>query len=119
MRHFAAVRRLTLGQTSEPNRSRGLRSASPPQTRPSRRRGLVVEPAAFNRALGLGETGGWFYAVIGAASAITGMISPTIVSGDDHRAASTQDLTAPSQDGSASTHFSPSSKPDLPVGKRS
>lgn len=43
-------------------------------------RGLVVEPAAFDDALGLSETGGWFYAVIGAVSAITRMISPTIVS---------------------------------------
>lgn len=41
---------------------------------------VVIEPAAFNEVLGLGETGGWFYAVIGAVSAITGMISPTIVS---------------------------------------
>lgn len=41
---------------------------------------VVIEPAAFDGALGLGETGGWFYAVIGAVSAITGMISPTIVS---------------------------------------
>lgn len=41
---------------------------------------VVIEPAAFDGALGLRETGGWFYAVIGAVSAITGMISPTIVS---------------------------------------
>lgn len=41
---------------------------------------VVIEPAAFDGALGLGEAGGWFYAVVGAVSAITGMISPTIVS---------------------------------------
>lgn len=41
---------------------------------------VVIEPAAFDESLGLGKTGGWFYAVIGAVSTITGMISPTIVS---------------------------------------
>lgn len=41
---------------------------------------VIIEPAAFDGALALGETGGWFYAVIGAVSAVTGMISPTIVS---------------------------------------
>lgn len=41
---------------------------------------VVIEPAAFDGALGLGQTGGWFYSVIGAVSAITGIISPTIVS---------------------------------------
>ena len=40
---------------------------------------VVIEPAAFDGALGLGETGGWFYTVIGALSALAGIISPTLV----------------------------------------
>lgn len=41
---------------------------------------VVIEPDAFDGALALGETGGWFYAVVGAVSAITGIIAPTVVS---------------------------------------
>jgi hypothetical protein len=41
---------------------------------------VVIEPRAFDGALGLGETGGWFYAIIGIVSALTGIISPTLVS---------------------------------------
>jgi hypothetical protein len=41
---------------------------------------VVIEPGAFDGALALGETGGWFYAIIGLVSAITGIISPTLVS---------------------------------------
>jgi len=41
---------------------------------------VVIEPAAFDGALGLGETGGWFYAVVGFLSVVTGIISPTLVS---------------------------------------
>lgn len=41
---------------------------------------VVIEPAAFDGALGLGESGGWFYAVIGFVSVVAGIISPTLVS---------------------------------------
>jgi hypothetical protein len=41
---------------------------------------VIIEPAAFDGALGLGETGGWFYTIIGAISVIAGIISPTLVS---------------------------------------
>lgn len=40
---------------------------------------VVIEPAAFDGALGLGENGGWFYTIIGAISAIAGIISPTLI----------------------------------------
>lgn len=41
---------------------------------------VVIEPGAFDGALGLGETGGWFYTVVGFISVVTGIISPTLVS---------------------------------------
>lgn len=41
---------------------------------------VVIEPGAFDGALGLGETGGWFYTIIGAISAVAGIISPTLIS---------------------------------------
>lgn len=41
---------------------------------------VVIEPGAFDGALGLGESGGWFYTVIGFLSVVTGIISPTLVS---------------------------------------
>lgn len=41
---------------------------------------VVIEPGAFDGALGLGETGGWFYTIIGLVSVVTGIISPTLVS---------------------------------------
>lgn len=41
---------------------------------------VVIEPGAFDGALGLGESGGWFYTVIGFVSVVAGIISPTLVS---------------------------------------
>lgn len=41
---------------------------------------VVIEPGAFDGSLGLGETGGWFYAVLGLISVITAIVSPTIIS---------------------------------------
>jgi hypothetical protein len=40
---------------------------------------VVIEPGAFDGALGLGETGGWFYSIIGIVSALTGIIPPTLI----------------------------------------
>ncbi|MBW3666973.1 MAG: hypothetical protein KY394_05190 [Actinobacteria bacterium] len=41
---------------------------------------VVIEPAAFDGALGLGRSGGWFYAITGLVAVITGIVSPTLVS---------------------------------------
>ncbi len=41
---------------------------------------VVIEPAAFDGALGLGESGGWFYTVVGFISVVAGIVSPTAVS---------------------------------------
>jgi len=39
---------------------------------------VVIEPAAFDGALGIGRTGGWLYSAIGVLSIITGVASPTV-----------------------------------------
>lgn len=41
---------------------------------------VLIEPGAFDGSLGLSETGGWFYAIIGIVSVLAGVLSPTIVS---------------------------------------
>ncbi len=41
---------------------------------------VVIEPAAFDGALGIGQTGGWMYSVIGIISVITGIVAPTVTS---------------------------------------
>lgn len=41
---------------------------------------VVIEPAAFDGALGIGRTGGWVYSAIGLISVITGIVSPTVTS---------------------------------------
>lgn len=41
---------------------------------------VVIEPAAFDNALGLGERGGWLYAAIGFISVVTGISSPILTS---------------------------------------
>ena len=41
---------------------------------------VVIEPGAFDGALGLGGSGGWFYTVVGFVSVVAGIISPTLVS---------------------------------------
>lgn len=41
---------------------------------------VVIEPAAFDGALGLGESGRWFYTVVGFISVVAGIVSPTVVS---------------------------------------
>jgi hypothetical protein len=41
---------------------------------------VVIEPNAFAGSLGLGEDGGWLYTIIGAVSALAGIVSPTVVS---------------------------------------
>lgn len=46
---------------------------------------VVIEPAAFDGALSLGVTGGWFFTIIGVISTITGLISPTLVSRRGHQ----------------------------------
>lgn len=41
---------------------------------------VVIEPTAFDGALGIGRTGGWLYSAIGVVSVITGVASPTVTS---------------------------------------
>lgn len=41
---------------------------------------VVIEPSAFDNALGIGQAGGWLYTVIGFISVVTGMVSPIITS---------------------------------------
>lgn len=43
---------------------------------------VVIEPAAFDGALGIGQTGGWLYSAIGVISVVTGIISPTVTSSE-------------------------------------
>ena len=39
---------------------------------------VVVEPGAFDDALALGETGGWFYVIIGMVAVVGGLVSPSV-----------------------------------------
>ena len=41
---------------------------------------VIIEPQAFDGALGIGQTGGWVYTVIGLVSVITGIVAPTVTS---------------------------------------
>lgn len=41
---------------------------------------VVIEPTAFDSALGLGQAGGWFYSAIGLISVVTGISSPIFTS---------------------------------------
>jgi hypothetical protein len=41
---------------------------------------VVIEPTAFDGALGIGRTGGWLYSAIGLISVVTGVVSPTVTS---------------------------------------
>lgn len=41
---------------------------------------VVIEPNAFDNALGLGSGGGWLYTAIGVLSVLTGVVSPTLTS---------------------------------------
>ena len=41
---------------------------------------VVIEPSAFDGALGIGRTGGWMYSGIGIISVITGIVAPTVTS---------------------------------------
>lgn len=41
---------------------------------------VVIEPAAFDNALGIGENGGWMYSAIGVISVVTGLSAPIFTS---------------------------------------